>query len=96
MSAEALAKDEQRARWGRIGGLRNKARHGGHAMTAAAVAGFRAKFEDCADPDAALRAHMLELAEKSALARRKAGRAIVTPRPAAATVNGHDDYRPEE
>ena len=71
MSAEVREKDPDRVRWGRIGGLRTKARHGGEAMTRAATEGFLRRFEGFADPDAARRAYMLELAERSRAARRK-------------------------
>lgn len=72
----------EHAAWGRIGGLRNYARHGGRAMTAGARRAFEEKFERAVDPhrelddgerirraEAARRAHMLKLAARSAAAR---------------------------
>ena len=71
-----------RAAWGRIGGLTTQARLGGLAMTAAARRGFLGRFMAEVDPDcrldpaernrraeAARRAHMLRLAAASARAR---------------------------
>jgi hypothetical protein len=76
---------EQRARWGSIGGLTVRARHtpgGPDGYTAAARHEFLKGFEKLVDPDgtlhpaerairaqAAKRAHMLKLAERSAKAR---------------------------
>ena len=75
-----------RACWGRIGGLETVARHGGRQMTAAARRGFALRFERLVDPegsldpverraraDAALRAHMLRLAARSAASRANRG-----------------------
>jgi hypothetical protein len=75
----------ERAAWGRIGGLTAQARHGGHAMTAPARRGFLGRFLAEVDPEgrldpaertlraeAARRAHMLRLAALSA--RSRAGR----------------------
>ena len=69
----------QRAAWGRIGGLTTSARLGGVAMTAPARRGFWRRFEREVDPDGRLnpaerskranqlmRAHMLRLAKSSA------------------------------
>lgn len=70
------------------GGLTTRARHSGDEMTRAARAGFQAKFEQAVDPGgrlraadrtvrarSAMRAHMLQLAERSAAvrARRREG-----------------------
>jgi hypothetical protein len=73
---------DQRAAWGRIGGLTTSARLGGRAMTAPARRGFWRRFEREVDPDGRLapsewtkrasqlmRAHMLRLAKSSAEAR---------------------------
>jgi hypothetical protein len=70
------------AAWGRIGGLQTRARYSGAQMTMPARVGFRRRFEREVDPrsqlrpserarraDAALRAHMLRLAQRSAEAR---------------------------
>ena len=67
---------------GRAGGFRNVAKHGGHAVAAGARAGFMRRFEQQVDPDGtlpieerqrraqfALKAHMAELALRSAQAR---------------------------
>ncbi len=72
----------RRATWGRIGGLTTRARYSGNEMTRAARAGFQAMFEQEVDPGgrlraadrtlrarSAMRAHMLQLAERSAAAR---------------------------
>lgn len=71
-----------RAAWGRIGGLTANARHGGDAMTAGARRGFVERFEREVDPEGrldsaerskraerAMRAYMLRLAMASAQAR---------------------------
>ncbi len=73
---------QQRAAWGRVGGLTAQSRHGGAAMTAAARAAFRSKWERVVDPEGvldpqerairaeqAMHAHMLRLALASAQAR---------------------------
>jgi hypothetical protein len=73
---------QERAAWGRVGGLTAQARHGGRAMTGPARDGFRRKWEQTVDPDGildphersqraekALRAHMLRLAQASARVR---------------------------
>ena len=70
---------------GRRGGLSNIARNGGHAPAANARAGFMRRFELQVDPDGllspeeratraryAMKAHMAELAARSARARRGA------------------------
>ena len=99
---DPAARSRQSA-WGRIGGLRTRARHGGEQMTRAARSGFRQRFEREVDPmgvlrpaerarraDAALRAHMLTLAQRSAEARSKRAtaserqRRVVRP----ATISG--------
>ena len=96
----------QQRTWGRVGGLTAHAIHGADVMVAPALAGFLRGFEHLVDPDGTLspeertvraarlrRAHMLTLAAKSAAARKKkAARAIVTPR--AAKADGHDHERP--
>ena len=68
---------------GRLGGLRNAARHDGRDMTASARRAFLTRFENEVDPDrvldplererraeAAKRAYFLEMAMKSVRARR--------------------------
>jgi len=75
---------ENRRYWGRIGGLRAHALHGPDVMLSAARQGFRDRFTKLVDPEGLLdpverevrtdrlqRAHMLELAAKSATARRR-------------------------
>lgn len=82
MVAETKAPEPWRVAVGRIGGLSKSARHDPVEGTAAARAGFLAKFETQVDPagklspderrrraQAALKAHMLRLARKSAKAR---------------------------
>lgn len=72
----------ERAAWGRIGGLTTESRYGGHAMTSAARRGFLGRFLAEVDPEcrldqvernrraeAARRAHMLRLAAASARTR---------------------------
>jgi hypothetical protein len=72
----------ERATWGRIGGLTTESRYGGHAMTSAARRGFLGRFLAEVDPEchldpvernrraeAARRAHMLRLAAESARTR---------------------------
>jgi hypothetical protein len=72
----------ERAAWGRVGGLTTESRYGGHAMTAAARRGFLGRFLAEVDPEcrldpaertrraeAARRAHMLRLAAASARSR---------------------------
>lgn len=74
----------RRANWGRIGGLRAWSRNDPSVMVGPAHAGFRRRFERLVDPDGVLdpfertvradrarRAHMLELAAKSAASRRR-------------------------
>lgn len=69
---------------GRRGGLANIAKNGPHATAAVARAGFMRRFLDQVDPDGvlpsheratraryAMKAHMAELAARSAAARRK-------------------------
>lgn len=71
-----------RAAWGRRGGLVAWSRNDPETMVGPAHAGFRRRFERAVDPDEklsvaerarradrALRAHMLELAERSAAVR---------------------------
>ena len=78
----------QRAAWGRIGGLTTSARLGGVAMTAPARRGFWQRFEREVDPEGRLsqaerskrarqlmRAHMLRLAKSSAEVRASSKRA---------------------
>lgn len=73
---------DDRAAWGRIGGLTTEARYGGQAMTAPARRGFLGRFLAEVDPEsrldpaernrraeAARRAHMLRLAAVSARSR---------------------------
>lgn len=73
---------EERAAWGRVGGLTTGARLGGEAMTRPARRAFRRRFERQVDPDGrlsaaeravraerAMRAYMLRLAQASASAR---------------------------
>ena len=77
---------EQRATWGRIGGLTAQARYGSSAMTTPAREGFLARFASEVDPEwklppeeraaraqLALTAYMLRLAMRSAEARRGRG-----------------------
>ncbi len=77
---------------GRIGGLTAWARNDPATMLGPAHLGFRRRFERLVDPggtldprerairaDRARRAHMIMLSVKSAAARKKATRAIVTP-----------------
>ena len=76
---------EQRQQWGRIGGLTVAATHDTKAVTAPARRAFLARFENQVDPDrqlpaderarraeAAKRAYMLSLAQRSAASRRRA------------------------
>jgi len=85
-----MSASNERAAWGRIGGLTTSARLGGMTMTAPARRGFRLRFEREVDPDCRLapaerarrasqlmRAHMLRLARNSAEVR-----ASAKPRPA--------------
>lgn len=78
---------EQRVQRARLGGLSTAARHDPKDYTAAAHAGFLAKFEREVDPDgvlpeserrrraeAARKLHMQQLAWRSATARRKRGK----------------------
>lgn len=71
-----------RSTWGRVGGLTTRSRLSGDAMTRAARRGFLVRFERQVDPmgvlppaertrraEAAMRVHMLRLAERSAAAR---------------------------
>ena len=82
----------QATNWGRIGGLTAWAHNDAETMTGAAHRGFRAKFEREVDPDGTLppaeraargerarRAYMLQLAAKSAAARRKKTPAVEKP-----------------
>lgn len=79
-----MAKNQTKVQAGRIGGLMKAARHSPNELTAAARAGFLARFAREADPegllpeeerlrraDAHMRAHMARLALRSAEARRK-------------------------
>jgi len=75
----------ERATWGRIGGLTAWSLNDAATMVGPAHRGFRRRFENLVDPDRVLpeaerearadrarRAHMLTLAAKSAAARKKA------------------------
>lgn len=87
---------EKQRFWGRVGGLRAHGLHGPEVMLSAARQGFRARFSRLADPEGRLdpverqvrasrlqRAYMLELAGKSAAARKKrAGAEGQIPAPA--------------
>ncbi len=97
-----MTSDERRS-WGRIGGLTAWAMNGPDVMVGPANAGFRRKFERQVDPagvlpeaeravrvERARRAYMLQLAAKSAAARKKrpgpdcdSGRAMTGGRDAA-------------
>lgn len=79
----------ERATWGRIGGLTAWSLNDAATMVGPAHRGFRRRFENLVDPDRVLpeaerearadrarRAHMLTLAAKSAAARKKAAPAI--------------------
>ncbi len=88
MMADGPARLRRQSAWGRVGGLTTRARCSGDQMTRPARAGFARRFEREVDPngvlgaaelraraDAAMRAHMLRLAERSAAARSsRAGR----------------------
>ena len=85
-----MTSDEQRAAWGRIGGLTAWSRNGIETMLGPARRGFRARFERLVDPEGrlpaeergrraerAMRAHMLQLAERSARVRRSTQKATL-------------------
>ena len=80
----------QQAAWGRIGGLTAWSRHGAETMLGPARRGFIARFEHMVDPTGnlspderarraqrALRAHMLQLAARSAEVRRTSKKATL-------------------
>jgi hypothetical protein len=94
---------EQRRRWGRIGGLTAWSRNGADTMLSPALKGFAARFERQVDPagilppeerarraDRARRAWMLQLAAKSAEARRE-GKAASAGRSAETAMEIVDD-----
>lgn len=91
LSRESPETQRRRSAWGRVGGLTTRSRLSGDAMTRAARRGFLVRFERQVDPmgvltpaertrraEAAMRVHMLRLAERSAAAR--AGRRDRAPR----------------
>ncbi len=80
------------AAWGRIGGLTAWSRNDASTMVGPAHAGFRRRFANAVDPDGvldpiersrradrAMRAHMLEMAQRSAAARRRVKEERETP-----------------
>jgi len=92
--------------WGRVGGLRAWARNDPDTMVGPAHRGFRERFERLVDPDGQLdpaeravradrarRAHMLTLAARSAVARKKKA-AAEGQSPATADEEGNTDAHP--